>query len=228
MASYDESSLKDESYHPHPQHIVPQYPPPPEVEAPRNENFNDQLYPNTDPALQPAGQPVALHPAPLPQQHASTPKSHKPQGHGENGGAKEIKNRLRKACDSCSARKVKVGCDRYALHDTMQDTLADRYMISAMRIHHAKPASLLKYHVHLIDPASGEVLPTAMRTRSRSSGRTNRGNQSSQSIPSPVHLRMLHTHSPRFPNSKFSQSKPSCHGQSFRRWLMITLHSSTR
>ena len=111
MASFNdnEASPKEGQYPSHPLHMIPQYPPPPDADSSSSTPFTQQLYQNTDPALQPALQPIPLQPAPSqPQQEIHTSKSQKSNGPSDGSEVKDVKNRLRKACDSCSIRKVKV------------------------------------------------------------------------------------------------------------------------
>lgn len=59
-------------------------------------------------AAQSQDQPISQHQSGYAEEHRSQPPpAPAPVSRGKNGG--EIKPRLRKACDSCSVRKVKVG-----------------------------------------------------------------------------------------------------------------------
>lgn len=100
--------------------------------------------------------PVASHPASnaaqsLPPTQTSTPEQ--PQK----------TNRLRKACDSCSIRKVKVSRRRDSFEasramrpELNADALLNSVTRLAHRAGHAPPSTFL---AHLIDPADGADLP---------------------------------------------------------------------
>lgn len=73
-------------------------------------------------------------------------------------------NRLRKACDSCSIRKVKVRLMTFRIPSMLTRR-------SAMRLaHHAEHVFRSRFHAPLIDPAVDEARLTDTPKRSRSDG----------------------------------------------------------
>ena len=68
-------------------------------------------------------------------------------------------NRLRKACDSCSIRKVKVSC--WSLSIGSSEEIADTRSVTRVDLH-AVLAQHSTSHAHLSVQVAEEVLPTAM------------------------------------------------------------------
>lgn len=83
-----------------------------------------------------------------------------------NGG--EVKPRLRKACDSCSVRKVKVSVRPilYFFAQSQQLTLDSVTKV----VHHASLVPVSTSHALSTDPAGEEVLLIDMLKRSRDNG----------------------------------------------------------
>ena len=161
MASYAEAAMMSQHSPPHTANMLPQYPPPPDSSPPNNAPFPPQIYPNTDPAL---------HPAPVPiSQTPSNQKPPKGQGQSDSADGKEYRNRLRKACDSCSIRKVKVS-DRVLMNETRTLPGSSTDESSVTRLNPARRVAHLISRVPLSGRVRDEDLQIGTQTRSRSSG----------------------------------------------------------
>ena len=102
MSTYTATPVSPRQESSHPSAYIPQYPQPPV--SPSSEQRAPQAYMNVDPQLNNGPGQLQAHAQSQSNTQSQTPAKGKK---GERTG--EIKNRLRKACDSCSIRKVK--CD---------------------------------------------------------------------------------------------------------------------
>ena len=171
--------------------FIPQYNERPSADSPRAP-LPPGFYPNTDPSLQQTP----------PQQAAKTPQS--------NGDSQKSASRLRKACDSCSVRKVKVGAvAKHKLRFFSDLTRVNSAMNPDL---HAKRVSPWRYHVPSKDQAKGVARPIAWPSPSRNSVLNLPLLQVIPFLRRP-HMPPIPSH--LSPSSKSSRPMPSARGQSY-------------